>query len=164
MTDSEHVIRMQFHQIPLNVSYVSQLRRIKIQLRANVQWFLDYLEEIYRSEQLEELTIQGYIRLNEDAHLPRAEILRKWLTMSKSKRCNVRFHLSIISNTQNLNDLFADYTKIFGRNSYCRDSYLLIHYPKNIQTIAIDDDEDQLDAVDQVRKKIENKSKIFLSS
>lgn len=154
MNDSKHVLTMQSQQIPLNVNCVSQLRRIKIESRGNIQWILDYLEEIYRGEQLEELTIESYVRLNEDDHLPRADILRKWLTMSKSKRCNVRFHLSIISNKQNFDDLFADYTKIFGRNSYCRNSYLLIYYPKNIPTIAINDD--QLDAVDEVRKKIEN--------
>ncbi|CAF4064315.1 unnamed protein product [Adineta steineri] len=154
MMHNKHVLTMQSHQIPLNTSCVPQLRCIKLEVHTNIQWILDYFEEIYRSEQLEELIIHGYVRFSEGTDFPRADIVRKWLAMSKLKQCNVRFHFSVTCreeiDQQNLNDLFANYMKIFGRNSIYQNTYILIHYPNNIKSLPNEDEEDDIGAVDEL--------------
>jgi hypothetical protein len=148
---------MQSDQIPLNKTCVPKLRRIKIKLLSNVEWLLNYLKEIYRCEQLEEFIIEGYLKFNENIDLPRANILRQWLMMCKSKQCNVRFHFNFVSHNQadqqNFNDFLSNYEKLFGRNSVYRNQYILIHYPNSIETIPINNNEDVNDLIDEVRKK-----------
>ncbi|CAF1320101.1 unnamed protein product [Adineta steineri] len=98
--------------------------------------------------------MEGYVRFSENTDFPRAEIVRKWLAMSKLKQCNVRFHFSVIYrekiDQQNLNDLFANYMKIFGRASIYQNEYILIHYPNNIESLPNEDEEDDIGAVDEL--------------
>ncbi|CAF1320084.1 unnamed protein product [Adineta steineri] len=98
--------------------------------------------------------MEGYVRFSENTDFPRAEILRKWLAMSKLKQCNVRFHFSVACreeiDQQNLNDLSANYMKIFGRNSIYKNKYILIHYPNNIKSLPNEDEEDHIGAVTEL--------------
>ncbi|UJR38668.1 hypothetical protein I4U23_031334 [Adineta vaga] len=129
------------------------LVEIRIELRANVQWKLNYCGKIYCCDQLEEFIVEGYLRFNENADLPRANVLQQWLMMSKLKKCNVRFDFRIFCYNQieqNFDDLLSNYEKIFGQNSVYQKKYILIHYPNSMKTIPISNDEDVNDLIDEL--------------
>jgi hypothetical protein len=79
--------------VPFKQSSIPELRYVSVYLHDDVTGMLTYFDNIHRRGQLEKLTINGFVYVNNNGNLPRLAYLRQWLAMSRSPE--VTFEMNV---------------------------------------------------------------------
>ena len=124
---------------------ISELRYVTVYLHDDVAGMLTYFDNIHG--QLEKLTINGSVYVDNNGDLPRLADLRQWLTMSTSSKFTFEMNLTLPnSDDEHMKTLLAEYRRVTGNAPSKYYQTVNILYPKMSLVHPVEcNDEDSID-------------------
>ena len=114
--------------LPFKQSCIPELRYVSVHLHDDVTGILTYFDNIHG--QLEKLTINGFVYVNNNGDLSRLADLRQWLAMSSSPEFTFEMNVTLTANDDpHVKTLLTEYGRVTGNAQLKRHPTVNILYP-----------------------------------